>query len=109
MSLLSEVPKNPKNSRFTSRRKSFLIHNTERTERAIKKYSNVAKKYNISLSNLAYAFVINRPYVASCIVGATSVSQLKKNIDSTNYKFSREILMDIERVHKFDPNPYIYI
>ncbi len=101
--------KKPKNSRFTSRRKSFLLHNTKRTEKAIKKYLNIAKKYNIPLSNLSYAFVYNRPFVASCIVGATSVGQLRKNLKSIDFKISKEILKDIDKIHSSDPNPYIYI
>lgn len=101
--------KKPKNSRFTSRRKSFYMHNTKRTEKAIKKYLELAKKNNLSLYNMAYAFVINKPYVASCIIGATSVTQLKNNLKSININLSKEILKDIDNIHSSDPNPYIYI
>ena len=86
-----------------------MIHNTKRTERAIRKYLNIAKKHNTSLSTLSYAFVSNRPFVVSCIIGATSVGQLRKNLKSINFKISKEILDDIEKVHLSDPNPYIYI
>ena len=85
------------------------MHNTKRTESAIRKYLIIAKKYNVSLSNLSYAFVSNRPFVASCIIGATSVSQLRKNLKSINFKISNEILLDIDKIHISDPNPYIYI
>jgi aryl-alcohol dehydrogenase-like predicted oxidoreductase len=101
--------KKPKNSRFTQRRKSFHIHNTNRTEKAIRNYLKIAKKYNISLSNLAYSFVVSRPFVTSCVIGVTSIKQLEKNIKSINLKLSKEILMDIEKIHLSDPNPYIYI
>ncbi len=101
--------KKPKKSRFTNRKKSFLMHNTKRTERAIKKYLSIAKKYNTSLSELSYAFVSSRPFVASCIIGVTSVSQLRKNLKSINLKLSNEILTDINKIHLSDPNPYIYI
>ena len=101
--------KKPKNSRYTFRKKSFLIHNTIRTEKAIRKYLNIARKYNTSLSNLSYAFVLNRPFVVSCIIGATSVDQLRKNLKSINFKISKEILADIDKIHLSDPNPYIYI
>ena len=95
--------------RYTFRKKSFLIHNTIRTEKAIRKYLNIARKYNTSLSNLSNAFVLNRPFVVSCIIGATSVDYLRKNLKSINFKISKEILADIDKIHLSDPNPYIYI
>ena len=99
--------KKPKNSRYCSRLKSFKIHNNKKTETAIKKYLKLSKKHNIPLINLAYAFVINRPYVASCIVGATSEIQLNNNIKSININLTDEIIEDINKIHKSDPNPYI--
>ena len=99
--------KKPKNSRYASRIKSLRIHNSKRTEIAIKKYLKLTKKYKISLINLAYAFVINRPYLASCIVGATSVSQLNNNIKSIDIKLTEEMIEDINKIHRGDPNPYI--
>ena len=52
---------------------------------------------------------MSRPFVSSCVIGVTSIKQLEKNIKSINLKLSKEILMDIEKIHLSDPNPYIYI
>ena len=45
------------------------------------------------------------PFVKSTIVGATSLKQLKENIDSINIKLSAEIIKEIENIHLSDPNP----
>ena len=97
--------KKPKNSRFALWPKRFSRHNTKRGEIAIAKYVKVAKKYDILPSTLAYAFVVSRPCVTSCIIGATSLKQLKENINSLNIKLTNEIINEIENIHLSDPNP----
>ena len=56
---------------------------------------------------MANAFVNNRPFVTSNIIGATSMEQLKENVDSINTKLSKEIIEAIEEVHLSDPNPCV--
>ena len=68
-------------------------------------YNQIAKKYNISLTNLALSFVNDRPFVTSNIIGATSINQLKENIESINVKLSEEIIKDINNVQELFPNP----
>ena len=97
----------PKNCRYTLWPKRFSRHNTERGEKAIEKYVGLSKKYNVSPSVLANAFVNSRPFVTSNIVGATSIDQLKENISSIDYKLSEEMLNDIEDIHLSDPNPCV--
>ena len=99
--------KQPKNARYTLWPKRFDRHHTTRGEIAIEKYVNVAKKYNISPSVLANAFVNERPFVTSNIIGATSMKQLKENIESINVSLSEEILKEIDDVHLNDPNPCV--
>jgi len=97
----------PKNCRYTLWPKRFSRHHTERGEKAIEKYVALSKKYNISPSILANAFVNSRPFVTSNIIGATSIDQLKEDISSINYKLSEEILNHIEDIHLSDPNPCV--
>ena len=59
---------------------------------------------NIKTSN---AFVNDRPFVTSNIIGATTMDQLKQNIDSIDLKLSEEILKEIEDVHLSNPNPCV--
>ena len=54
---------------------------------------------------MALAFVNERPFVTSTIIGATTIDQLKENIDSINLSLSKEVLDKIEKVHENNPNP----
>jgi aryl-alcohol dehydrogenase-like predicted oxidoreductase len=99
--------KKPKNSRYTLWPRRFSRHHTQRGELAIEKYFNLSKKYGITPSAFANAFVNNRPFVTSNIIGATSMKQLKENIDSIDISLSKEALKDIQDIHIFDPNPCV--
>ena len=74
---------------------------------ATTEYMAIAQKYNLSLSQLALAFVRSRWFVSSTIIGATSMEQLKENIDSVNVQLNAEILTEIDQVHSryFNPAP----
>ena len=54
---------------------------------------------------MALAFVSQRPFVTSTIIGATTVEQLSENIESIHVNLSEEILREIDAVHHQIPNP----
>ena len=54
-----------------------------------------------------WSFVNNRPFVTSNIIGATTMNQLKENIDSIDINLSKEALKEIEDIHLSDPNPCV--
>ena len=97
----------PENSRYTLWPSRFSRHHTARGEIAIEKYVNLANKYEIAPATFANAFVNDRPFVTSNIIGATSMKQLKENIDSIDITLSNEILEEIENIHLSDPNPCV--
>ena len=97
----------PSISRYTLWPKRFSRHHTKRGEIAIEKYAKLAQKYNIAPSTFANAFVINRPFVTSNIIGATSITQLKENIDCLSVNFTKEMHDQIEDIHLSDPNPCV--
>ena len=99
--------KKPKNARYTIWPRRFSRHHTQRGEIAIESYFNLAKKYGYSPSLFANAFVNNRPFVTSNIIGATTMKQLEENIDSIDIILSEEILDKIEDIHLSDPNPCV--
>ena len=99
--------KKPKNARYTIWPRRFSRHHTQRGEIAIESYFNLAKKYGYSPSLFANAFVNNRPFVTSNIIGATTMQQLEENIDSIDITLSKEILDKIEDIHLSDPNPCV--
>ena len=97
----------PKDARYTIWPKNFDRHHTQRGEIAISKYVELAKKHNIAPSTFANAYVNNRSFVTSNIIGATTMGQLKENIDSIDIILSNEILSEIENIHLSDPNPCV--
>ncbi len=99
--------KKPKNARYTIWPRRFDRHHTKRGEIAIESYFKLANKYGIAPSTFANSFVNDRPFVTSNIIGATTMKQLKENIDSINLKLPDEILNEIENIHLSDPNPCV--
>lgn len=76
------------------------------TEAAIKKYIQLAQEHNIDPSQMALAFVNNRPFVSSTLIGATNMQQLKSNIDSIEIKLSDEVVQGIENIRREYPMPF---
>ena len=59
----------------------------------------------MSLTQMALAFVNSRPFVTSNIIGATTMEQLKENIDSVDIELSNKIVEKINLIHANNPNP----
>ncbi len=97
----------PLNARYTLWPGRFSRHHTSRGEKAIEKYIEISKKYEISINDLANAFVLSRPFVTSSIFGITSCSQLKENLNCLKTELHPEILNEIEQIHIDDPNPCV--
>jgi len=99
------INKTEENTRLGLYGEWFTRYSNENCLNAVKEYSKIANKYNISLTHLALAFVNTRPFVASNIIGATTMKQLKENIASIDIDLSEEILEEINEVHLNQPNP----
>lgn len=91
--------KNPPNCRFTQFSNFQTRYINERSKIATQKYQKIAEKANISLATLALAFCNAKWYVSSTIIGATTLEQLKENIDAFEVTLSKEILDEIDQVH----------
>ncbi len=83
----------------------FARYSGEQATKATKRYLEIAESNNMSLAQMALAFVNQQPFVTSNIIGATSLEQLEENIDSINLDLSPEILSAINAVHAEIPNP----
>ena len=51
------------------------------------------------------AFINQQPFVTSNIIGATTMKQLKEDIESINVNLSSDIIDEINLIHKKNPNP----
>lgn len=83
----------------------FSRYNSEQCTEATRLYQEVANKNGLSLTELALAFIEQQPFVTSTIIGATTVQQLKENIDTIKVSLSEEILKEIDAVHAVIPDP----
>jgi aryl-alcohol dehydrogenase-like predicted oxidoreductase len=79
-------------------------YETVNANEAIKSYVNYAKSINMDPSVMANAFVNDRDFVTSNIIGATSMEQLKLAIASIDVKLSEEDLKQIDLIHRSNPN-----
>jgi aryl-alcohol dehydrogenase-like predicted oxidoreductase len=74
-------------------------------EEAVTAYVDLAKKYNLDPSQMAIAYLIQKSFVTSTIIGATTLDQLKTNIDSAAIRLPEEVLAAIQIIHENNPNP----
>ncbi len=72
---------------------------------AVREYVALAREHGLSPAQMALAFVNSRWFVASNIVGATSLGQLKENIDSLSLALSDPVVSAIETIHQRYSNP----
>ena len=94
----------PKGSRWTLL--SSIERDTPQAQDAVRAYMAVAKKHGLDVCQMALAFVNARPFVTANIIGATTLGQLKINIDSIDLKLSPAVLADIDAVYRECPVPY---
>ena len=83
----------------------FTRYTNPQAESATKAYVALARKHGIDPAQMALAYVSSRPFVTSNIIGATTMDQLRSNIDSLSVQLSPEIIEQIDAIHKTQPNP----
>ena len=95
----------PKNSRIALFSSYFPRYQTANGQKAIEEYWNLAKNCGLSLTQMSIKFCEIQNFVTSVIIGATTLAQLKTNIDSVDINLDKEITKKIGEVQKKYPNP----
>lgn len=83
----------------------FTRYEGAETWEAAERYLQLADDHGINPTHMALAFVNARPFVVSNIIGATTMEQLKMNIDSLDVVLSKDVLQGIEAIQQAIPNP----
>jgi aryl-alcohol dehydrogenase-like predicted oxidoreductase len=83
----------------------FARYNSAQCAEATKLYQEIARKNGLTLTELSLAFIEQQSFVTSTIIGATTMEQLKENIDSIQVSLSDEILKAIDEVQAIIPDP----
>ncbi len=96
--------KMPKDSRMALF-KGWERHLNPLAMEAYDKYFKLANDFNLTMVQLAQSFVNSRPFVTSNIIGATTMDQLKENVESINIEFTDEMMDKVNEIHNKNPNP----
>ena len=95
----------PKKSRMDHAFDFWSRYRKPNSDKAIDEYFKVSQKYNLDFAQMSLKFVEIQPFVTSVIIGATTLEQLKINIESVNVNLNDEIISDINNIQKIYPNP----
>ena len=85
--------------------KDFTRYNNENSIKAIEEYYKISQKFNLDFAQMSIKFCEIQPFVTSVIIGATTMQQLKTNVESVNVKLNNEIINEINEIQKIYPNP----
>ena len=83
----------------------YSRYNSEQCTNATILYSEIAKNNGLTLTELSLAFIEQQEFVTSTIIGATTVDQLKENIDTIKVSLSPDIIAEINKVQAIIPDP----
>ncbi len=95
----------PKNSRIERDGDFWTRYQKPNSNKAIDAYYEIAKKYKLDLAQMSLKFLEIQPFVTSVIIGATTMEQLKSNIESVSINLTDEIIHEINEIQKYYPNP----
>lgn len=94
----------PEGSRATVAKDGFWRRNRH-SEPVVKRYVDLAREHGLDPASMAIAFSLSRPFMTSVIIGATSLEQLKTDIDAAGITLSADVLAGIEAIHRDYPRP----
>jgi aryl-alcohol dehydrogenase-like predicted oxidoreductase len=72
---------------------------------ASRRYATLARAHGLTPAQLALAWCYSRWFVASTIIGATTLAQLQENIDAFQVSLSKDVIDAIEAIHAESCNP----
>lgn len=94
----------PSNARLTLF-PQFTRYLSPRSVRATEAYCQLAREHGLEPAQMSLAYVNTRAFVTSTIIGATTMDQLRQNIDSVDIRLPEDVMRGIEKIHKENPNP----
>jgi len=84
---------------------SYARYLKQRAQQATREYVELAHAHGLDAAQMALAFINHRPFLTSNIIGATTMEQLRDNIDSAELELPDEVMQGIQRIHEANPNP----
>jgi aryl-alcohol dehydrogenase-like predicted oxidoreductase len=95
----------PPNTRFALFDTLGVRYRSPLVFEAIDAFAALARERGISLVQLALGYVRSRWFLGATIIGATSMAQLRENIDAAQFELDQETLTRVEQIQARYPNP----
>ncbi|WP_340007939.1 aldo/keto reductase family protein [Paenibacillus sp. FSL K6-0276] len=90
----TDIPEDSRAAKLDRLKKAI----TEEKIDKVRQLSGVASELNISVGNLALAWILRQPNVASALVGASRPEQVVENVNASGIELSEDILKQIEGI-----------
>ena len=95
----------PKNSRIERDGDFWTRYNKPNRNNAIEEYYKISEKYSLDMAQMSIKFCEIQDFMTSVIIGATTMDQLKTNIESVNVNLSDDVIEEINKIQTIYPNP----
>ena len=95
----------PENSRQKLFAEYYTRYSKQHATNIIEKYFNISKKFDLNFAQMSIKFCEIQKFITSTIIGATTMEQLKINIESVNVTLEKEVIKEINNVHLIHSNP----
>jgi aryl-alcohol dehydrogenase-like predicted oxidoreductase len=83
----------------------FARYSGEIADKTTAAYVGIARQHGLDPAQMALAFVTRQRFVASNLIGATTMEQLKTNVNGATINLPEEVIEALEAVHRAQPNP----
>jgi aryl-alcohol dehydrogenase-like predicted oxidoreductase len=95
----------PKGSRMERDFDFWTRYRKPNVDKAVEEYYKISKKYGLDISQMSIKFCEVQDFMTSVIIGATTMEQLKTDIESVKVKLDEEVIKEINEIQKIYPNP----
>ncbi len=95
----------PKGSRMERDFDFWTRYRKPNTEAAVELYFKICEKHNLNMTQMSVKFCEIQEFMTSVIIGATTMEQLKSDIESVNVNLSNDVIEEINQVQTIYPNP----
>ena len=95
----------PKGSRMERDFDFWTRYRKPNVDKVVEEYYKISKKYGLDISQMSIKFCEAQDFMTSVIIGATTMEQLKTDIESVKVKLDENVIKEINEIQKIYPNP----
>ena len=95
----------PKGSRMERDFDFWTRYRKPNVDKVVEEYYKISKKYGLDISQMSIKFCEAQDFMTSVIIGATTMEQLKTDIESVKVKLDEDVIKEINEIQKIYPNP----